>query len=129
MSSSCSSHAGSAARWERFSRRPVARLSTIPTRNPSASSRSTMWLPIKPAPPVTTAYRCALTTRGNQVSRLLQPRLLDRLYVDVGRIGQRVGQLPGLEGATQVHHRVLDRPLRRPSQLTFDLLRRDVVGA
>src|SRR5262245_35136850 len=55
MSTSSTASFGSAATWSRFLRRPVLRLSRTSTRWPSARKRSTRWLPMKPAPPVTIA--------------------------------------------------------------------------
>src|ERR1700739_3695098 len=41
---------------DRFSGRPIAKLSITTTSWPSPSRRSTRWLPMKPAPPVTTHF-------------------------------------------------------------------------
>src|SRR5215470_3296905 len=47
---------GSRFRWARFSGRPVEKSSSTSTEWPSARRRSTTWLPMNPAPPVTTVF-------------------------------------------------------------------------
>src|SRR4051794_28541896 len=46
----------SSTTWTTFWRLPVAKLSSTRTSWPSASSRSTMWEPMKPPPPVTRTF-------------------------------------------------------------------------
>src|SRR5688500_15871278 len=124
MSTSYSSTAGLPWCCARLAWRPARMLSTTRTRKPRSTRRSTMWLPLKPAPPVTTATSPAMPLD----CRLdLQVGRLDHLHVHVARVGHRVRDLTALEGAAQVDDRVLDRALRGPAELALDLGRRDVV--
>ena len=55
----------------RFARRPTTKLSSTRTVRPSAIRRSTRWLPIKPAPPVTRSIPAELFTRPLPVTGLM----------------------------------------------------------
>src|SRR5579859_7371636 len=92
----------------RFSGRPVAKLSMTTTSWPSASRRSTRWLPIKPAPPVTRhraeavilLVRFVLSPTDDPVQHHHEPELVDTLdnvvglavepEVDIARATQRI---------------------------------------
>ena len=67
-------------------------------REARASSASTMWLPMKPAPPVTTARACR--------SCRLEP--LQQTDVVVAVVFHAVRQLPREKRLAELAHRILD---------------------
>src|SRR5215469_4700416 len=91
----------------RLTSRPLEKSSSTCTSRPSASRRSTRWLPMKPAPPVTRARDLSRPA----VTALLQPlhKVLDTLFQGSlggvaeclpggGYIGEGAGYIAGLAG-------------------------------
>src|SRR5437016_5807585 len=109
MSRSSKTTSGFFACCARFSVRPPTRLSIARTAKPRSTSRSTMWLPMNPAPPVTTATGF-IGTGGpaprtpSGISCGLQ--FLEPADVEVERILHAVRQLALLERLAKVAHRV-----------------------
>src|SRR5689334_252101 len=71
----------------RLAREPVARLSTTSTECPSARSRSTSVDPIKPAPPVTSAFTVRSWGDGHLGAGQAGSRGNDRPVADDRKIG------------------------------------------
>src|ERR1700682_2966121 len=85
-----------------------------------------MWLPLKPAPPVTTAILRSLIS----ILILFQRQSLHRFHVDERLVPKRVpGEFSLLEGAANVADGTLNSPLRSPTQPLRDLARGDAVRA
>src|SRR6266436_2035153 len=98
-------------------------LSMARTANPRSIRRSTMWLPMNPAPPVTTAM--GFTTAASSC-RL---ELLQAADVEIERVLHAVRQLALLERLAKIANRVLDVVLGLEAEQARDLLRVDVVRA
>src|SRR5207248_2197997 len=124
MSRVSSAKSGLLACWETLASRPPTRLSMARTENPLSRRRSTRWLPMNPAPPVTTAIDFIATggaaCRDPRASCRLQ--LLQAPDVEVERVLHAVGQLALLERLAQIAHRVLDRVLGLEAEHALDLV-------
>src|SRR2546421_529889 len=118
---SCSTNAyRGLPRWRSaLSRRPVSRLSTDTTSSPRSSSRSTRWLPMKPAPPstierITSPFRTgprggrrpprpasALPARGRRsgASSVGRHHGCGRAQLALDVLAEAVGGIPVPEGA------------------------------
>src|SRR5581483_5638137 len=126
--------------WATLSARPPTMLSIARTANPLSRSRSTMWLPMNPAPPVTTAIGFAKKppARGArfppcQGGKSCGFQLLQAPDVEVERVLHAVRQLAGLERLAQVAHRILHGEFRLEAEhatdlVGVDMVRADVVG-
>src|SRR5450631_691084 len=103
--------------------RPPTRLSITRTAYPRLTSRSTIWLPMNPAPPVTSAVLRTV------IPLLLGADFFHRAHIVIPVVVEAVGQHVIAEGAGQIADRVFDGALGLEAQNTPDLVGVDVIGA
>src|SRR5487761_738969 len=123
MSRSSSTSRGSRSCCARLARRPPVRLSMTRTRMPRAKHKSTVWLPMNPAPPVTIAIGSVMRGGSGALERLQSANVVIALVVE------RIRQQPLRERLAHVAHGVFDGERRRKPELAADLVRIDVVTA